>query len=237
MTGDSMLTLRRCPFFQSSNAERAALANPLPHRHALPMYERLANPRTRQPDTVGPRNSQFYSEIRNPLNILCFPKPPKYVLRNIKPYRNWEVGRNSPVRRPQPTDGDPNFLEEDFSNLALVVNDLLSRRMEPSLDSYLKRFYESYESLHPRIFGNTVEPDRQRNGHVWRAAGLPTIRWHHPLHRPAGHPVPPKPAAAHLHRGTGNRLAPRLYRPGRRTAPQRIRANAADCHHPLAVAD
>ena len=61
------------------------------------------------------------------------------------------------MRRPQRTDGDPNFLEEDFSNLGLVVNDLLSRRLEPSLDSYLKRFYESYESLHPRIFGNTIE--------------------------------------------------------------------------------
>ena len=75
----------------------------------------------------------------------------------IKSYRSWYVGRDSPVRRPQRTDGDPNFLEEDFSNLALVVNDLLSRRLEPSLDSYLKRFYESYESLHPRVFGNTIE--------------------------------------------------------------------------------
>ena len=75
----------------------------------------------------------------------------------IKSYRSWQVGRDSPVRSPQRTDGDPNFLAEDFSNLALVVNDLLSRRLEPSLDSYLKRFYESYESLHPRIFGNTIE--------------------------------------------------------------------------------
>ena len=38
-----------------------------------------------------------------------------------------------------------------------MVNDLLSRRLEPSLNDYLKRFYESYESLHPRIFGNTIE--------------------------------------------------------------------------------
>ena len=78
-------------------------------------------------------------------------------LSAIKVYRGWHVGRNSPVRHPQRTDGDPNFLEEDFSNLALVVNDLLGRRIEPSLNDYLKRFYESYESLHTRIFGNTVE--------------------------------------------------------------------------------
>ena len=78
-------------------------------------------------------------------------------LSAMKIYRSWYVGRNSPVRHPQRTDGDPNFLEEDFSNLALVVNDLLGRRIEPSLNDYLKRFYESYESLHTRIFGNTVE--------------------------------------------------------------------------------
>ena len=78
-------------------------------------------------------------------------------LSAMKIYRSWHVGRNSPVRHPQRTDGDPNFLEEDFSNLALVVNDLLGRRIEPSLNDYLKRFYESYESLHTRIFGNTVE--------------------------------------------------------------------------------
>ena len=62
------------------------------------------------------------------------------------------MGRDSPVRNPQRTDGDPNFLEEDFSNLALVVNDLLSRRLEPSLNDYLKRFYESYESLSTERF-------------------------------------------------------------------------------------
>jgi len=78
-------------------------------------------------------------------------------LSSMRIYGSWYVGRNSPVRHPQRTDGDPNFLAEDFSNLALVVNDLLSRRLEPSLNDYLQRFYESYESLHPRIYGNTIE--------------------------------------------------------------------------------
>lgn len=96
------------------------------------------------------------AEFRDPLN---HPVATRTAGRMgaIKAYRSWHVGRDSPVRHPQRTDGDPSFLEEDFSNLALVVNDLLSRRLEPSLDSYLKRFYESYESLHPRIFGNTIE--------------------------------------------------------------------------------
>lgn len=106
-------------------------------------------------DTIGIAQSVF-NAMRHPF---IFPVLSHTAdrLSAIKSYRSWYVGRNSPVRHPQRTDGDPNFLEEDFSNLALVVNDLLGRRIEPSLNDYLKRFYESYESLHTRIFGNTVE--------------------------------------------------------------------------------
>ncbi len=102
------------------------------------------------------RGKSVLNEIRNPAEYPALTETAR-LLSAIKVYRSWNVGRDSPVRSPQRTDRDPNFLEEDFSNLALVVNDLLSRRLEPSLDSYLKRFYESYESLHPRIFGNTIE--------------------------------------------------------------------------------
>ena len=107
------------------------------------------------PDAVGGAQSVF-NAIRGPSSFSVLSATASRLFR-IKSYRSWHVGRDSPARRPQRTDGDPNFLEEDFSNLALVVNDLLSRRLEPSLDSYLQRFYESYESLHPRIFGNTIE--------------------------------------------------------------------------------
>ncbi len=96
------------------------------------------------------------AEFRDPLNHPVTTNIAAQMAA-IKSYRSWYVGRDSPVRHPQRTDGDPNFLEEDFSNLALVVNDLLSRRLEPSLNDYLSRFYESYESLHSRIFGNTIE--------------------------------------------------------------------------------
>ena len=78
-------------------------------------------------------------------------------LSSIKSYRSWHVGRDSAVRRPQRTDGNPSFLEEDFSNLALVVNDLRERQgLGPTMDEYLERFYESYKSLHTPIYGNTV---------------------------------------------------------------------------------
>lgn len=101
-------------------------------------------------------DSSVLSQINDPLNYPIAADTARRMAA-IKLFSSWHVGRDSLVRRPQRTDGDPNFLEEDFSNLALVVNDLLSRRLEPSLNDYLKRFYESYESLHPRIFGNTIE--------------------------------------------------------------------------------
>ena len=102
------------------------------------------------------RGRSTLNEIRDSFNYPIVTDTARR-LSATKIYRNWDVGRDSPVRHPQRTDGDPNFLEEDFSNLALVVNDLLSRKIDPSLNDYLGRFYESYESLHPRIFGNTIE--------------------------------------------------------------------------------
>ena len=136
------------PFFQASN-ESARLWPTRPN-------DILADYGDEPVQVPIPRGKTVLSEIRNPAEYPALTETAR-LLSAIKVYRSWHIGRNSPVRHPQRTDGDPNFLEEDFSNLALVVNDLLSRRLEPSLNDYLKRFYESYESLHPRIFGNTIE--------------------------------------------------------------------------------
>ena len=111
-----------------------------------------------EPVTVDvARGKSVLSEISNPCRISRDHRHRSSALRDKGLSQLARLAATVPVRSPQRTDGDPNFLEEDFSNLTLVVNDLLSRRLEPSLDSYLKRFYESYESLHSRIFGNTVE--------------------------------------------------------------------------------
>ena len=103
-----------------------------------------------------PRGRSVLSEVRSYADYPAITETAR-MLSTIKVYRNWYVGRDSSVRSPQRTDGDPRFLEEDFSNLALVVSDLLGRRLEPSLSNYLCRFYESYESMHPRVYGNTIE--------------------------------------------------------------------------------
>ena len=139
--------------YLSRNADRSGLVASTGGAH--PELTDETNQIRLNPNAVGSAQSVF-NAIRDPSSFSVL-SATAFRLSTIKSYRGWHVGRDSLVRRPQRTDGDPNFLEEDFSNLALVVNDLLSRRLEPSLDSYLKRFYESYESLHPRIFGNTVE--------------------------------------------------------------------------------
>ena len=107
------------------------------------------------PDTFGSAQSVF-NVFRNPV---AFPVLSQTALglSSIKSFRNWYVGRDSPVRRPQPTDGAVDFLEEEFSNLALIVNDLRERQgLGPNMDEYLERFYESYRSLHTPVYGNTI---------------------------------------------------------------------------------
>ena len=74
----------------------------------------------------------------------------------VKIYRSWYVGRDSAVRQPQPTGGQDDFLEEKFSNLARVVNKLKEQRLNPSMDEYLQRFYEDYESLHVRVYDDST---------------------------------------------------------------------------------
>ncbi len=107
------------------------------------------------PDDIDPGKS-IMSERRDPVN---FPVPTQTARRfsSMRLYRTWNVGRDSPARRPQATDGAIDFLEEDFSNLALVVNDLQGRRLDPPIDNYLNRFYEAYDGLHARVFGGTIQ--------------------------------------------------------------------------------
>ena len=112
------------------------------------------------------------SEVRNPVDYPALTAAGR-GLSAVKIYRNWRLGRDSAVRRPQPTDGPVDFLEEDFSNLALVVNELQGRGLQPSLDEYLQEFYEDYESLHARVYGNTIQLAVREKG---KGDALPATR-------------------------------------------------------------
>lgn len=76
---------------------------------------------------------------------------------DMRMYREWNLGRGSEIRRPQPTDASPSVLDEDFGNLALVLNNLKTGLAFKSIHGYLARFYELYEQIDARIEANTAQ--------------------------------------------------------------------------------
>ena len=75
----------------------------------------------------------------------------------IRLYREWNMGRSSAIRRPQPTDSLTDFLEEDFANLSLMLNRLEGGTALPIIEEQLKRFYETYERVGVNIYANTAQ--------------------------------------------------------------------------------
>ena len=80
------------------------------------------------------------------------------ALSRIRIYREWSLGRDSPLRLPQKADLPNDFLQEDGKNLALVLNRFqgepaVKRRL---LDA-LSKFYEGITDFHVSIEGSTVQ--------------------------------------------------------------------------------
>ena len=68
-------------------------------------------------------------------------------LEAVRFYRDWSIGRSSGVRKPQPADAPNDFLNEDFSNLALVINQLQRGPAIREIEENLQEFYELYEQI------------------------------------------------------------------------------------------
>jgi len=76
----------------------------------------------------------------------------------IKLFREWNLGRNTQPRRPQPTDLPSEFLREDAANIALVLNDLEHRsNLRRSLVEKLKNADESIEDFSTKVLGGTIQ--------------------------------------------------------------------------------
>ena len=79
-------------------------------------------------------------------------------LSRIRIYREWSLGRDSPLRLPQKADLPNDFLQEDGKNLALVLNSFqgkpaVKRRV---LDA-LSKFYEGITDFYFSIEGSTIQ--------------------------------------------------------------------------------
>lgn len=80
------------------------------------------------------------------------------IYREIRLYREWQFGRYSLPRRPQRADLPNDFLEEDASNLALILNNFRQNsEVKRKLLDALKLFNENIEDFDIRIHGGYVE--------------------------------------------------------------------------------
>jgi predicted ATPase len=79
-------------------------------------------------------------------------------LKRIRIYREWPFGRNAPLRAPQRADELNDLLDEDYKNLALVLNRL---RGEPAvkaqLITMLNLLYPGIEDIGDRVEGVTIQ--------------------------------------------------------------------------------
>jgi predicted ATPase len=76
----------------------------------------------------------------------------------IKLFREWNLGRNTQPRKPQPTDLPADFLREDAANIALVLNDLEHRsNLWAKLVEQLKEADESIEGFSIKVLGGTIQ--------------------------------------------------------------------------------
>ncbi|MBE9015514.1 chromosome segregation protein SMC [Chroococcidiopsis sp. CCALA 051] len=76
---------------------------------------------------------------------------------NIELYREWNMGHNSKIRMPQPTDLPEHPLLEDASNFGMYLNNLQHQIGARKIIEKLKVFYEEAEELTTKIYGGTVQ--------------------------------------------------------------------------------
>jgi predicted ATPase len=100
---------------------------------------------------------------------------------DIKIYRNWEFGPISDARNMFGPEQSNAFLDEDISNLGLMLNRLNSEsRTESELLRYLKTFYDGAEGIVTPIQGGLVDVRLVERGGVSISAvrlSDGTLRW------------------------------------------------------------
>jgi predicted ATPase len=94
-------------------------------------------------------------------------------------YRNWDFGPDSGVRDLYGSELKTDFLEEDISNLGLMLNRLRGESKSNFL-AYLKMFYEGAEDIFTKIVGGLVDLRLEEEGGISIPASRlsdGTLRW------------------------------------------------------------
>lgn len=95
------------------------------------------------------------------------------VLSEIRLYREWSFGRYTPARVPQQANLPNRYLEEDGSNIGLVLNRLKKKpTVKRKLLEHLRLLYEGIDDFEVSIEGNTVQVFFQEGDFVVPATRL-----------------------------------------------------------------
>ena len=115
----------------------------------------------------GIRRNLRPEEVKPDQSILAQRKDPDHypeltylgeALSRIRIYREWSLGRDSPLRLPQKADLPNDFLQEDGKNLALVLNSFQGKpAVKRRLLDTLSKFYKGITDFHVKIEGSTVQ--------------------------------------------------------------------------------
>lgn len=102
-------------------------------------------------------DSSIFAQLKDPQShpeITSFGED----LNKIKIYKNWNFGKNTIFRTPQPADLRNDYLEEDFSNLGLFLNKLkLIPKTRKQLIEWLKFIYDGISDFEIKIEGGAVQ--------------------------------------------------------------------------------
>jgi predicted ATPase len=94
-------------------------------------------------------------------------------------YRNWDFGPESGIRDLYGSELKNDFLEEDISNLGLMLNRVRAESKEEFL-RYLRMFYEGAEDIYTKIVGGLVDLRLEEAGGISVPASRlsdGTLRW------------------------------------------------------------
>jgi predicted ATPase len=82
----------------------------------------------------------------------------------IRTFREWTIGPDAEVRKPQPTDLPADALGADSRNLGLILNQLEHSGTWSEFNGYLTRFLPRFQRYSTRIEGGTVQFYLHENG-------------------------------------------------------------------------
>jgi predicted ATPase len=78
-------------------------------------------------------------------------------LAKIKIYRDWALGRETPMRKPVNVDITNDFVEDDCSNLPLMLNQIEYLGKKTALLEQLRLFYNNVEDYTVTLHGGTAQ--------------------------------------------------------------------------------